>query len=73
MHVFYTPILLEVACSFSQDPVLASQRLTESHGLVVITFDTGVNRSGIHTEMLAWGGERSSACWGGGGGGVNSL
>ena len=62
MHVFYTPILLEVACSFSQDSVLASQRLTESHGLVVITFDTGVNRSGIHTEMLAWGG--------GGGGGV---
>ena len=42
--MFYTPILLEAACSFSQDPVLVSQRLPESHGLVVITFDTGVNR-----------------------------
>ena len=38
---------------FSQDPVLASQRLPESHGLVVVTFDTGVNRVCMCT-MHAW-------------------
>ena len=37
---------------FSQDPVLASQRLTESHGLVVVTFDTGVNRVSVHRAWL---------------------
>ena len=37
---------------FSQDPVLANQRLPESHGLVIITFDTGVNRVCVHHACM---------------------